>query len=388
MIRTRYTAVGTEEEGDEYNMMRLYRMELYKLCCKKTFLICGLAAVLLTMLVFWINMDSEETVVKGKRYHGYEAVRIDRQTTREYEGVFTDEKAASIVEQYGLPSKMEYDHPGWRDGNYLNSFVTDYLTDGDGSSWDHYTAPTRVYAIADTKLGELRNLTGEELCLAYTKGWRVFLDTLQLGMIHASVVIITGLSVVFAQEGQTGMLPLIFTARNGKEKDGGAKIAAAFTLTIIVYLITALLSFLLSVSVYGLDGKDIPLCIALSQEFFFHPQISLSYVPVAEFAWMVLGWDLLALMLLCAIVLCVSAHYKSTFGAVTMAAVLWGMPILISMFGGILYFVSSCMPVFLIMTLCIYEVLSWGWGGIMLMLIIPMFVICVEEGYRVYVRSL
>lgn len=368
-------------------MMKLFRMELYKLCHQKAFGICAVCTVLVTVFWFWAaEIDMEIATVDGQRYYGYEAVRVNRQITEKYRGTLTDENIAEIVEEYGFPSEVVYDYPGWRDANYLNGFVADYLSDGYKRDWNDYKAPTKAYAIADTQLGEIGRAIGGEIEFAYTNGWKAFLDTLQMGMVLASILVLLSVSTVFAQEGQTKMLPLLFTTQDGKEKDAWAKTAAAFTLTIAVYVLMVLLCLSMSVCVFGLDGAECPLGLALSQQMLV--RISVSYMPVVSFTLIVLGMDFLAMLLLCAITMCVSAHCKSTFAAVAMAAILWGMPLLISMlFGGFLYFLTSCTPLFLIMTNLVYESISWGRGGAMLWVITALTIICVEEGWRAYIRQ-
>lgn len=62
------------------------------------------------------------------------------------------------------------------------------------------------------------------------------------------------------------------------------------------------------------------------------------------------GFDVYFLSL-CAITLCVSAYQNSSFGAVIIAAVCWGLPVLIRMFfGGIIWLIVDSMPIFLVMT--------------------------------------
>ncbi|MDE6388008.1 MAG: ABC transporter permease [Lachnospiraceae bacterium] len=369
-------------------MMKLYGMELYKLWHQKAFGICAVCIVLFTVFWFWAaEIDMEIATVDGNRYYGYEAVKVNRQITEKYRGALTNEKVAEMIEEYGFPSEVVYDYPGWRDANYLNGFVTEYLSDGYKRDWNNYKVPTKAYAIADTELGEIERAMGGEITFAYTNGWKAFLDTLQMGMVLANVLVLLSVSTVFAQEGQTKMLPLLFTTQNGKEKDAWAKIAAAFTLTIIVYTVMVLLCLVMSVCVFGLDGAECPLGLALSKQMLI--RISASYMPVVSFALIVLGMDFLAMLLLCAITMCVSAHCKSTFAAVAMAAILWGTPLLIRMlFGGFLYFLTSCMPLFLIMTDSVYESISWGREYATLWVIIMMTIICVEEGWQVYRRQI
>ena len=368
--------------------MRLYRAELYKLCHKKTFLIGSVITALILMVYFLLMVSDQITTVNGVTYHGYDAVRMDRQITEAYRGELTDEKVRHIIEEYGLPSKVEEDYGWWRDANYLNGFVADYLSDGFIKDWDNYCIPTGVYAIADTKLGKMQEARGEAIPIAYTTGWQVFFNTLEMGMIPASVLVIIGISIVFAQESETGMLPLLFTAQDGKEKDTRMKIAAAFTLTIVVYGAVVLSVLVLCGCVFGLDGGNCPLGLAVPA---WTNIISVTgYIPLLRtFMWIVIGFDFLAMMLLCAVTMCISAYCKSTFGAVTRAATLWVMPSLIAaMFrSGLLYLFSTSTPLALIRTNVIYETISWGRTTAKLLFALVLFVVCVSKGYRIYTRQ-
>lgn len=363
--------------------MRLYRMELYKLCHKKTFIIWSAITMLVSILYFWLLVDDQMSTVKGVTYHGYDAIKIDRQITEAYRGGLTDAKVQQIVKEYGLPSQVEYGYGWWRDANYLNEYVVHYLSDGYIVDWNEYEVPTRAYAIADTELGDLQQAMGKEIPFDYTIGWQVFFDVLQLGMMLASILVIFSISVVFAQERQTGMLPLLFTAQKGKETDAKAKIAAAFTLTVIIYGGVVLFTLLLCVCVFGLDGAECPLNLAM----FDGPNSNnkFAYMPVASFGWMVIGFYLLAMLLLCAITVCVSAYCSSNFGAVTIAASLWGLPFLLRIVcGGLGYFLTSCMPIFLVMTDSIYESISWGRTVPTISVALGLLAACVNDGYCIY----
>ena len=84
--------------------------------------------------------------------------------------------------------------------------------------------------IRDTELGRAAEVTGRDIAFDYTGGWAAFLDTLQLGMILGSILILIGVSPVFAEERQIKTSALLMTSTEGKEKDVRAKTAAAFTL--------------------------------------------------------------------------------------------------------------------------------------------------------------
>ena len=118
-------------KGQEKEKMRLYKMEVYKRCHKKVFLMGILAAIGLMLLYFWFaEVGGEIAVVGDKSYVGYEAVQINKEITSEFEGIITNEKISEIVDKYGIPTKLTENMPGWRDGNYLNDFVVRYFCYG------------------------------------------------------------------------------------------------------------------------------------------------------------------------------------------------------------------------------------------------------------------
>lgn len=324
--------------------MRLYRMELYKLCHKKTF-VAGVLATLGLMLAYFcfVEVGGELSAAGENLYFGYEAVQRNREITEEFEGEITDEKIQGIIAKYGLPSKLEENMPGWRDGNYLNDFVTRYFTDG---GWEIRTRPTKLYAMEETDFGKAYDLAGEVPCLAYTTGWKVFVEMLQFGLVLGSILVICGISVIFAEESQVKMLPLIFTTEEGQRRDVLAKIYAAFTVTILIFAGIVLIDAVLCSGVYGLNGAENLSGMVLSQEM-IGPAYRISFY---KYLGILLGFGLQALLSLCAITLCISAHLSSGFSAVVTSAICWGFPVLMRIFfGGVLWVIADAMPVFLVM---------------------------------------
>ena len=283
--------------------MRLYRMELYKLMRGKFFL-AGLPVMLAVLFLYFtfVNVGDERAVVNGKVYTGYEAVQENREITEEFTGPLNDETAEQIIEKYGFPSQVEEYYGGFRDENYLNGFVTEYMGNGYMKSWDDYQVSTELIPIAQTDLGRAAEVSGEEIILCYTKGWSVLLDTLQLGMILGSVLILVSISPVFAEERQCGMSALLFTSEEGRDRDVTAKIAAAFTLAAAVYAAVVLSVFLSVGAVYGLEGGNCMTGIAAGALNPFYP---VTMKPIRSFVFLSLGADCLALTALCAVVLIV-----------------------------------------------------------------------------------
>ena len=88
--------------------MRLYRMELYKLLCRKFFVISiALTLGILFVYFFFVNVGDERSVVDGHEYTGLQAVRVDREITEEYAGILTDRKAEQIIDDGLAGKKLE-----------------------------------------------------------------------------------------------------------------------------------------------------------------------------------------------------------------------------------------------------------------------------------------
>lgn len=323
--------------------MQLYKMELYKLYQNKIFKIGLLAATGLLLMYFWFaEVGGEIATIDGKSYSGYEAVQMNKKITEEFEGELTDEKVNQIIAKYGLPSELKENMPGWRDGNFLNDFVTRYFTNG---AWENGIIPTERYLLAETELGKVCSELGITPYLTYTTGWKIFVEMLQFGMILGSILIICDVSTVFAEESQIKMLPLIFSTEEGRRKDVLAKIAASFTFTVSIFLWFAVINLALCQIVYGLKGFNNIAGMVLSESI-----IRLS-VMFSKYLSVLLLLALGALLSLCAVTLCVSAHQNSSFEAVIIAAACWGLPVLIRIFfGGFMALIVNAMPVFLIMT--------------------------------------
>lgn len=140
------------------------------------------------------------------------------------------------------------------------------------------------------------------------------------------------------------LLPLIFSTEEGRRKDVPAKILASFTFTIFIFMWFVLVNLVLCWMIYGLKGFENISWMVLSQHM-LQPVLFLKYLGI------LLGLAFQALLSLCAITLCVSAYQDSSFGAVIIAAVCWGFPVLIRMFfGGVIWLIVDSMPIFLVMT--------------------------------------
>lgn len=305
--------------------MRLYKIELYKLCHRKIFPIGIFCILAVLILLFCQNLGAVRSTVNGVTYHGYEAVLIDRQITEAFKGVLTDDTIQQIADKYGFPNQIER-YYGVADGNFLNRFVMTYASDGYLYSWEDYRLATKALPLAETHLGQIQALTGEDIYFAYYGGWDYYTEWYYFGMLMASILILCTVSATFSQEEQFGTKPLLFTAQEGPMKDIFAKLAAAFTLSVGLWTAITIFSLLLYGSVYGLDSMR---CLADLVIDFSEPTIPFG-ILLAKSMFL----SLLGILELCALTLCLSACCHSMFHAVVTAALLWMLPLPAQMIEG------------------------------------------------------
>ena len=357
--------------------MQLYKMELYKIFHRKIFWIGILAILGLMFVYFWFaEVGDERCVIDGRSYSGYEAVQMNKKITEEYAGTVTDEKINQIVDKYGLPSELNENMPGWKDGNYLNDFVTRFFTNG---SWENGVKPTERYRLKDTDLWKAYKEYNENIdsksekndkkhmeneislmwklkpTLEYTTGWKVFGELLQFGLILGSIMIICVISGIFAEESQTKMLPLIFTTVEGKRKDTSAKVLASFTITVLLYAGITGSAWGLCKIVYDLKGGYNLTGVVISGSMWK----TVDKVPFFSYLSVLLILGMLAFLSLNAITLCISAYQDSMFGAVVATAICWAIPLLVRIFfDGLVWILVDSMPMFLIMQVNLNDIYS------------------------------
>ena len=305
--------------------MRLYRMELYKLCHKKSFT-AGLIVVLLLGLFFFYNeAQYGYCCINGTEYHGFEAIRMDRRITEEFRGALTDKKIKKIIEKYGFP-QGKMDSYNRLPGNFLNTFIMEYASDGYSNDRDDYKIATRTLPLADTVLGQHYASAGMEPTLEYYTGWAAFLSVFGVLMLGVSILILYSVSVIFSKEEETEMKPLLFTTKEGPATDTLAKIAAAFSVSVGIWFLSVFFLLLLHITVYGTDGLH---CLAgLITMWSFAYETPLVLQPIGAYLAEVLLVSLLAVLELCAITICVSAYCHNSFYAVVGAGICYALPFL------------------------------------------------------------
>lgn len=344
--------------------MRLYKMELYKLCHRKIFVMGAILVIGFMLAAFCSYVVGEEVIVDGTIYRGYRAVQMNRRITSEFKGVLTDEKVEKIVEKYVLPHNYVGNGGGI---SFHENFLSDFVND---------------YAYSD--LDAVREITGQEIILEYYEGWNIFLEIMSVGMILGSIWVLFSISAIFANEGQTNMLQLIFTTKEGREKEVYAKIAAAMTVAVSIWAVIFFLDLLLCGIVYGLDGLNCYNGMVMS---YLLPQPD-RMIPMSSYIMEVIMLSFFGIVSLCTITICVSADIRNNLHALSVAAICYVAPFMVAMFTDGFDGAAKILciaPIFMV----IHYVIEYIYNIWILILVISILIsiICTIRAYRKYSRQ-
>lgn len=315
--------------------MRLFKNELYKIANRRIVKICMAVIIIIQLfLLLMTGVYGRGTVINGKTYKGFQAIRMDRQITAEFEGEVTDEKTQAIVEKYGF---VRFDGEEYlEESNYLNDFLFENgLTDGNIKSWTDYVNPSRLIPLEETVMGMLAEQENVTFTLQYTKGWRVYLSLGSMGAIFACLFVIVTLSSVFAEEYSLKAANILLTTVHGKRQDIVMKIAAAFVFAIASFAVILLFTFLMCGICFGFGGLD-ALAGPMAGMRFSDPQemINICTITIWQFFLLMTLLGLMAVLIMTAFVIFSSAVSRSSFVALIYGLLFFVLP------GGVWIFLS------------------------------------------------
>lgn len=334
--------------------MTLYKMELYKTLHRPVVWISGLLMAGLLVLYFVGLMEEEHSLAEGKTRFGYAAIQHNREITKEYEGILTDEKLRRIVDEYGFPSEVVKDFPGWLDENYLTAYAVDYFSDGYMRGWGEgeYKVAENLIPIAESELYEV--MGGRDIPFGYGNGWIQYIEFLQFAGWALIAWLVIVLSPLFAQEHDARMYPLLFTTEHGREKDVYAKILAALTVTLVSFLAITGSAFLACCAIYGTGGAQM-----MWGQGSFYWRLPYRYTMVQFVSCYTLMY-LFALLMTFGYCVLASSGAESGFEALLTTGGLLIAPLIMRIFNfgsSLLYFLCDAQPIFLVWAISLEEVL-------------------------------
>ncbi len=236
-------------------MWIIWKEEFKKIAARK--IIWSAVVLLLGFVTFRLYSEtrSYEVTIEGKTYCGQEAIRKDQELTKKYAGVLTEEKIYQIYEEYGFYPYFE--EGGTSEKNFLNRCITDRFTnfrtmfgydgtyDGntdirfyEGEEWDRNVAPY------------LRNRVEFD----YIYGWSDLAEMYILLLTVLDIILIVGLSPVFAEEYTLRTADILRTTKRGKGSGIWMKISAACVFSVLLTVLASLYLFGIYLLVYGTQG--------------------------------------------------------------------------------------------------------------------------------------
>lgn len=300
--------------------MRLWKMEFSKIAARPVMNVGFLILTGFFMLIIWQEAKGSRTEIDGIVYQGIEAVKKDRELAKEYEGIFTMEKAEDIVERFGFSgyvgeNSVEFSRV--REGNYCSQFVTDKMTDFmqterkpsnflEGEAWENYG---RYFVSGSVQFG-------------YAAGWRKLTEIWTMAVLSLNFWLVLMTAPVFSEEYSRNTTGILLSTQRGKSEDIRKKITAALGLGLMAYALLTVLLAGSTVAAYGSDGLHASAqmaCDSLWGDMWKNRSVSFFLL------WMFLA-GMVSVLLNTAVILLVSAKAKRPVTAVTTGLILFLLP--------------------------------------------------------------
>ena len=154
-------------------------------------------------------------------------------------------------------------------------------------------------------------------------GWILFSANYAVTMMGLGAVLLCVLSTVFSHEEETKIKSLLLTTQEGPAKDARAKIAAVYTVSVGLWLITTLIVLAMYVTAFGLDGFELT-----AGDVIWHTiDFDVLAQPLGLYLAESILLSFLGVLEICAITLAVSARCRSNFQALCISALYMFLPV-------------------------------------------------------------
>ena len=249
-------------------MWEIWKKEIYKIASRKV-IWCGVL-LLLAFVTFRLYAEQKDysVTIDGQSYYGKEAIEKDRELTAEYAGILTLEKVQEIYDKYGF---YYYDDKTESNaGNFCSKFVTEQMTNYNQTSGND---PSQIQFYEGEEWEQnAEPLLKENLQFDYFYGWQDFQEIYgMMGILLLYVILIIGLSPVFAEEYTLRTADILLSTQRGKKSCICLKIAAALSFTAMVYLMVTAYIWFIYLLVYGTQGLDASAVLAGASFFGYGP---------------------------------------------------------------------------------------------------------------------
>ena len=294
-------------------MSRLIGFELEKICRRKI-VWAGLVALIGLNLVFYIFTAMPSMGVmndQGGYSKGAGAIAVDRELTKPYEGVLTDDTVKQILLDH--QEKIE------KTDFYARM---DYAYDSVGKLFLDETGNYNGLSVK-----ELYGADSSHREFHYARGEQQFLGYMPMLLLVMGYFLIVALSPVFSDEYMRGTDALILTSKMGKKQCAISKVTASLIFTAVVAGVVILLNWLLMVLFFGTEGWSMSIQLEMTAGDYSGVPYAMTMGQTISYAvllWMTAMCGLTGIVVIC------SSFAKSSFMALITALLIYTIPLTLS----------------------------------------------------------
>lgn len=202
---------------------------------------------------------------------------------------------------------------------------------------DTLNVKSYTYKVVSKELGMLKKL-GEPYAFYLTGGWRDMFSFIEPATtaIFLSILILLGVTPVFANEYTNRTAGLILATKHGKRKIVSAKILAVLTYIAVVLILLHFVNGILQLTKYGgLQGWNTPIQ-NLSNWLDSLSMISFDQSPYAFEIWqlyvLTFGLQFIACIAVAILVILISIVFKNTMQTLLICSAVIGVPFMLAQF--------------------------------------------------------
>lgn len=342
----------------------LTKLELKKIFKRKTtkgsiiimviFLFISIYASISNILSFDLDKDGDHTVT------GLKAISVIKKDVNSVSGDLTPKRISEVIETYkelkSNPKNLlksgdlndEVFVNKWKKYNDINSLISsaysrtydydiiDKLSPKDGEKFylsrldrisEELNDPSKDknYSKGEReKFIELNKKLETPFKYGYSLGWENILGFLGSWIMCIIMLVCVSISPVFSSEYDTGADSIILSTKYGKNKVIYSKFKASLIFTTIVYFTAIIACTLITLSIFGFDGFNLPLQI---NSIYFESHYAVSFIG-AYLLVLIIGY--MACMLISSIALFISAKFKSQFMSIIITTSVTFLPLITS----------------------------------------------------------
>lgn len=359
--------------------MKLFFMEVRKLCGKKIMWIGMIAMMAFFIFYFWGTAIEEVRIYEhGEWVEGIEAIKRNKEIARNYEGILTLEKAYDIIEKYGF---SYYDmETYWETGNDSSRFITHIMTELRQTE----EQPEEFVKNSDGSYLGTDYLEGD-VTFGYTEGWENLRESMMIYIGTLSILLIIIVSPVFTEEYTLRTAEVALTTKHGRQRDIWMKIGAALFVSALLYIVAVGGMYAAFLYTYGADGLN-------ASAYMLVRLSNLKSVAIWQFFLVYFLLGIAAVLLNTCITLAISATFRQGMITVITSLSVYLLPFVMS------NIVFSLLPVTRV-TLIIKNIFTWfpfylahcQQFGIMpglyiwrLLFVLGLFIASIMTAYRIY----